>query len=106
MAMAAADAKVWEWNQRFRKTPLARSVVTRLHERSAEIWKQTFELLQRESPEYRNSVDDEFTKKSKGHCRNLLTVIIAVAAGPQKKAAIDPFACVRTHAVWRARHQV
>jgi hypothetical protein len=69
MAMTTADAKVREWSERFRKTPLARSVVTRLHKRSAEIWKQTFELLQLESPEYRNAVDDEFTKESKGHCR-------------------------------------
>jgi hypothetical protein len=51
MAMTTADAKVREWSERFRKTPLARS---------AEIWKQTFELLQLESSEYRNAVDDEF----------------------------------------------
>src|ERR1700676_2796464 len=106
MAMTTADAKVREWSERFRKTPLARNVVTRLHKRSAEIWKQTFELLQRENPEYRNAVDDEFTKESKGHCRQLLNVIIAVAAGSGKNRAVDPFGCVRTHAVWRARHQV
>jgi hypothetical protein len=33
-------------------------------------------------------------------------LIVAIAAGPAKKALVDPFACVRTHAIWRARHQV
>ena len=56
-----------------------------LHKRSAEIWRRTFDLLQRESPEYRNSVDEEFTKESKSHCRELLGAIIAVAAGRADK---------------------
>jgi len=77
--MTAANAKVREWSERFRKAPLASSVVERLRKRSAEIWQRTFELLQRESPEYRNAVDEEFTKESKSHCRELLNAIIAVA---------------------------
>jgi hypothetical protein len=63
-------------------------------------------LLQRESPEYRNSVDDEFTIESKAHCNELLTTIIAIVAGRAKKSGADVFDFVRTHAVWRARHQV
>jgi hypothetical protein len=80
--------------------------VAGLHQRSAEIWRRTFELLQRESPEYRNAVDEEFTKESKSHCRELLNAIIAVAAGQAEKSGADPFGFVRTHAEWRARHQV
>jgi hypothetical protein len=104
--MAAANVKVREWSRRFRKTPLASSVVAGLHKRSAEIWRRTFELLQRESPEYRNSVDDEFTKESKSHCRELLNAILAVAAGRADRTRTDPFGFVRIHAEWRARHQV
>jgi hypothetical protein len=57
-------------------------------------------------PEYRNSVDEEFTKESKSHCNELLKTIIAVAAGRANKSGADPFDFVRTHAEWRARHQV
>src|ERR1700732_3696705 len=103
--MTTAHAKVREWSERFQKAPLAADVVVGLHKRSAEIWRRTFDLLQRESPEYRNSVDEEFTKESKNHCGELLGAIIAVAAGPPAKSG-DPFAFVRTHAEWRARHQV
>src|SRR5579864_3039758 len=99
-------AKIREWYENFRKNPLARGVVTGLHRRSAEIWRRTFELLQRESPEYRNSVDEEFTKESKSHCKELLDAIIAVAAGRVDKRDGDPFGFVRTHAEWRARRQV
>lgn len=105
-SMATANAKVREWRERFRKAPLARCVVTGLRNRSEEIWRQTFDLLQRESPEYRNSVDDEFTKESKSHCRQLLNAIIAVASGYAEKAGADPFGFVRAHAEWRAGHQV
>jgi hypothetical protein len=104
--MTAANAKIREWGARFRKAPLAAGVVAGLHTRSAEIWKRTFDLLQRESPEYRNSVDEEFTKESKSHCRELLNAIIAIAAGQAEKSAGDPFGFVRTHAEWRAGHQV
>jgi hypothetical protein len=104
--MTAANAKVREWGERFRKAPLAARVVASLHQRSAEIWQRTFDLLQRESPEYRNSVDDEFTKESKGHCSELLNTIIAVAAGRAEKPGADPFGFVRVHAEWRASHQV
>jgi len=105
--MATVNETVRDWGARFRKAPLATSVVAGLRKRSAEIWQRTFELLQRESPEYRNSVDDEFTKESKSHCGELLDTIIAVAAGRSiRSGATDPFAFVRTHAEWRARHQV
>jgi hypothetical protein len=104
--MTIANARVREWSERFQKAPLAAKVVGGLHKRSAEIWQRTFELLQRESPEYRNSVDEEFTKESKSHCGELLNAIIAVAAGQAEKSGVDPFGFVRTHAEWRARHQV
>src|SRR6202051_4781911 len=104
--MTTAKVKVREWSERFRKAPLASSVVAGLHKRSAEIWRRTFELLQRESPEYRNSVDEEFTSESQSHCKELLHTIIAVATGKVKQSAADPFGFVRTHAEWRARHQV
>ncbi len=104
--MTTAIAKVREWSERFRKAPLAQRVVVGLHKRSNEIWQRTFELLQRESPEYRNSVDQEFTKESKSHCSELLSSIIAVAAGQMETTGGDPFDFVRTHAEWRARHHV
>ena len=104
--MPTADAMVREWSDRFRKAPLAARVVAGLHKRSAEIWQRTFELLQRESPEYRNAVDEEFTNESKSHCKELLNAIIAVAAGRAEGSGADQFAFVRTHAEWRAKHQV
>jgi hypothetical protein len=103
--MTSAKAKVREWSERFRKAPLASSLAG-LHKRTAEIWRRTFELLQRESPEYRNSVDEEFTKESKSHCKELLEAILAVAAGRADRRDGDPFGFVRTHAQWRARRQV
>jgi hypothetical protein len=106
IAMATANANVRDWSGRFRKDSLARAVVAGLHKRSAEIWQRTFELLQRESPEYRNSVDEEFTKESQSHCRELLNTIIDIAAGRMPASGVDPFAFVRAHAEWRARHQV
>jgi hypothetical protein len=104
--MDAHDQKVREWSERFRKAPLARSFVAGLHRRSAEIWQRTFDLLQKESPEYRNSVDEEFTTESRSHCRELQEAIIAVATGRADKAGGDFFEFVRTHAEWRARRQV
>src|SRR5258708_35170634 len=101
--MTTAIAKVREWSERFRKAPLAQRVVVGLHKRSNEIWQRTFELLQRESPEYRNSVDQEFTKESKSHCSELLSPIIAVAAGQMGTNGGDPFDFWRTHPEWRAR---
>jgi hypothetical protein len=38
-----------EWSKRFRSDPLASKVVAQLRERSNEIWRETFDLLQRES---------------------------------------------------------
>jgi hypothetical protein len=106
MLGSKADALIRQWGGRFRKDRLAAGVVAGLKERSSEIWQGTFELLQQESPEYRNSVDDEFTKESKSHCNELLRAIIAIAAGRADKFGGDPFDFVRTHAQWRARHQV
>jgi hypothetical protein len=95
-----------QWRERFRKDPLASSVVAGLRGQSDEIWQGTFELLQRESPEYRNSVDDEFTRESKSHCGELLKAIIAIAGGRTKEFGVDAFDFVRSHAEWRARHHV
>lgn len=106
MSMSSANEKVREWSENFRKAPLASSVVAGLHKRSAEIWQRTFELLQQESPEYRNSVDEEFTKESTNHCKQLLNAIVSVAAGGADRSDADPFGFVRAHAEWRARHQV
>ncbi|SEB85004.1 transcriptional regulator, CdaR family [Rhizobiales bacterium GAS188] len=106
MPQSRADALIRQWGERFRKDPLATRVVAGLRERSNEIWQGTFELLQRESPEYRNSVDDEFTKESKAHCNELLKTIIAIVAARSDRSGADPFDFVRTHAAWRARHQV
>lgn len=101
--MTAPSSPVWEWSARFRETPLASRVVAGLQRRSGEIWRRTFELLRRESLEYRNSVDDEFTRESQSHCKELLDSIIAVATG---RTGADAFDFVRTHAEWRTRHQV
>ena len=106
MPRGPADTLIREWGERFRNDRLAAGVVGSLRDRADEIWQGAFELLQRESPEYRNSVDDEFTQESKGHCHELLKMIIAVAAGRARKSGADPFDFVRTHAEWRARHQV
>ncbi|SED41767.1 hypothetical protein SAMN05444161_3162 [Rhizobiales bacterium GAS191] len=106
MPQSRADTLIRQWGERFRKDPLATRVVAGLRERSNEIWQGTFELLQRESPEYRNSVDDEFTKESKAHCNELLKTIIAIVAARSDRSGADPFDFVRTHAAWRARHQV
>src|SRR5215475_4270269 len=102
--MAAADARLSSWKERFQKSPLARRVVTGLEGRAEEIWRGTFDLLRKESPEYRNAVDDEFTSESKSHCGELLRAIIGIASG--RVGGPDPFRFVRRHAEWRAQHQV
>ena len=104
MAMPAVDSRLVEWKERFRRSPLAREVVASFEGKAQEIWSGTFDLLRKESPEYRNAVDDEFTAESKSHCGELLGAIVAIAAGRLKGS--DPFAFVRRHAEWRARHQV
>jgi hypothetical protein len=106
MSGSRVDVLIRQWGERFRKDPLATRVVLALRERSDQIWQHAFELLQRESPEYRNSVDEEFTKESKAHCNELLRMIIAVPVARVKKSGADPFDFIRTHASWRARHQV
>ena len=95
-----------EWADRFRKDGFASAVLAGLEQRQAEIWQSTVELLKRESPEYRNSIDDEFSQESKSHCGELLRMIVAVGAGRLKPGEADPFDFVRTHAQWRARHHV
>jgi len=105
MREPASEALVEAWRDRFAHAPLARSVVDSLRVRADEIWVHAFELLQRESPEYRNAVDDAFTRESKAHCNELLRAIADIAAGVQP-AGGEPFDFVRTHARWRARHRV
>jgi hypothetical protein len=102
--MPPADSRVAAWSDCFRRNPLSRALVTSLEDRAPEIWRRTFDLLRQESPEYRNAVDDEFTAESKAHCGELLDSIISIAGGKLHRA--DPFAFVRKHAEWRARHQV
>ena len=106
MSGARANSLIRQWNDRFQDDPLAAGIVVALSERSEAIWQHAFDLLQRESPEYRNAVDAEFTEESKAHCGELLRMIIAIAAGTVKASNADPFDFVRTHAAWRARHQV
>src|SRR5947209_16204206 len=100
--MMEAEARIREWRERFRKAPAAARAVAGLDRRAPEIWRRTFDLLHRESPEYRNSVDDEFTRESQSHCKELLHSIVAIATGPNVSGHADPFAFVRTHAEWRA----
>jgi hypothetical protein len=102
--MPVADPRLADWRERFARAPLAKTVVTGLKNRAQDIWRKTFDLLKKESPEYRNAVDDEFTAESKGHCGELLETIVSIAAG--RLDSSDPFAFVRKHAEWRARHQV
>src|SRR5262245_44411488 len=102
--MGATYPRLVDWRARFQKAPLAKEVVTSLEGRSQEIWQRTFDLLRQESPEYRNAIDDEFTAESRSHCGELLETVIAIAAGRLDNS--DPFAFVRKHAEWRARHQV
>jgi hypothetical protein len=106
MASADADRLLRRWGERFRKDRLAAGVLIGLRERSDDIWRHAFELLQRESPEYRNAVDAHFAAESKAHCNELLRMIVAVAARRVENSGTDPFDFVRTHAQWRARHRV
>jgi hypothetical protein len=101
-----SDALIRRWCERFQKDTLATGVIAGLRDRSDEIWQHAFKLMQRESPGYRNSVDDEFTKESKAHYNGLLGLIISIASGTVSDAGPDPFDFVRTHAEWRARHRV
>src|ERR1700730_18365667 len=84
-SMTTANAKVREWSKRFRRDPLARNVVMGLRKRSADIWQRTFDLLQWESPEYRNSVDEEFTNESQSHCGELLNGLLPLLPGRRSK---------------------
>jgi PucR-like helix-turn-helix protein/diguanylate cyclase with GGDEF domain len=106
MARTRDDVRIRDWRERFQKDTLAASVVAALRGRADEIWQGAFALMQRESPEYRNAVDDDFTRESKGHCGELLKNIVAIASGRALPSAGDPFEFVRTHAAWRARHRV
>jgi sugar diacid utilization regulator len=106
MANAVSDQLIHRWSEQFRKDSLAARIVTGLGNRSDEIWQQAFHLLQRESPEYRNAVDAEFTEESRAHCNTLLRTIVAIAERGSKKSGSELFEFVRTHARWRARHRV
>jgi hypothetical protein len=106
MAEPRAKTLIRDWGKRLQAEPLAARVITGLRGRRNEIWRGAFDLLQRECPEYRNAVDDEFTVESKSHCGELLDLIVAVAAGRSDDLGADPFGFVRTHAEWRARHGV
>jgi sugar diacid utilization regulator len=102
--MTASHQYPESWIERFRADPAARQVILDLESRSPEIWRRTFAALSQQSPEYRNAVDDEFTVESRSHCTELLGTIVAIASGEIERT--DPFAFVRRHAEWRARHQV
>jgi PucR C-terminal helix-turn-helix domain/GGDEF-like domain len=102
--MSRIDEQVAAWSERLQQSPVAASVVASLEGHAQEIWRRTFDLLRNESPEYRNAVDDEFTAESKSHCGELLSSIVAIGGG--RLNGTDPFAFVRKHAEWRARHQV
>ena len=104
MTNAVSDQLIRRWSEQFRKDSLAAQIVADLRDRSDEIWQHAFDLLQRESSEYRNAVDAEFARESKAHCNTLLHTIVAIAGG--KKCGSDLFEFVRTHAAWRARHRV
>lgn len=104
MAMMSNYKGHLAWSERIRDSHLASKVIASLEGRAPEIWRCTFDLLRKESPEYRNAVDDEFTVESKSHCGELLAAIVAIGAGRLKNP--DLFAFVRKHAEWRARHQV
>lgn len=104
--MTRAQALIGEWSERFRRDRLAAETVLALRDQADAVWRHAFALLQRESAEYRNSVDAEFARESKEHCNTLLRMIVAIAGGRMKPSEADPFGFVRTHAIWRARHQV
>jgi hypothetical protein len=106
MLSSRGDTLVRHWHERFKKDPLASKVISELRERRDEIWQHTFQLLKRDSTEYRNSVDDEFAVESKAHCGELLRTIISIPTGRVEKSDADPFDFVRVHAEWRARHRV
>ena len=91
--MAEGSARIREWAALFNKTPLAALVVTGLEKQAAAIWERTFRLLQEESPEYRNSVDQEFTLESQSHCKELLQSIVRIGRGRVSKADVDPRSC-------------
>jgi hypothetical protein len=55
MPGSTSDTQILEWGEKLAKSPLAGNVVVGLRARADEIWQRAFELLQRESPEYRNA---------------------------------------------------
>src|SRR5579864_4409513 len=106
MATTRGTMLVTEWSNRLRADPLASKVIIELRGRANDIWTGAFDLLRKECPEYRNSVDDEFTRESKRHCAELLRFIVSIAAGQLRDLGADPFRFVRAHAEWRAAHNV
>lgn len=106
MPQARSDSLIRQWRACFRRDALAAEAITLVSGRADEIWQHTSKLLRRESPEYRNSIDDEFTRESKSHCHELLRTIVAIAGERPPRSGGDVFDFVRIHARWRARHQV
>lgn len=106
MSAAQINRTVREWSSRLRRDPLASTVIRSLRDRSGDIWRETFELLREESLEYRNSIDDEFTRESQQHCGELLNAIVAITSVHSRKSIAHTLDFVRRHAEWRARHGV
>jgi hypothetical protein len=78
--MTTANAKVREWSERFRKDSLAAGVVKGLEKRSAEIFQHAFNLVQRESPEYRTAGIDPRTFSGISHLVTALRLLEAHTA--------------------------
>src|SRR5205807_1529959 len=100
MPQPRGQALIRHWSERFHRDRLAAETVLALRDQADAIWRHAFDLLQRESPEYRNAVDAEFARESKEHCNTLLRMIVAIAGGRVKPSDADPFGFVRTHAIW------
>jgi hypothetical protein len=81
MPTPRATVLIHEWSKRLQADPLAARVIIELRGLASEIWNGAFDLLQKECPEYRNSVDDEFTRESKCHCGELLKFIVSIPSG-------------------------
>jgi hypothetical protein len=82
---------------------MASKVVFGLRPRGSAIWRQTFRLLHQESPEYRNSVDEEFINESRTNCGELSNTLISIPNGRADQNDAGSFDFVPAHAVWRAR---
>lgn len=102
----ASEPVIGRWSDCFRRNALARTVVLGLRARAEEIWERSLDLLRRDSPEFRHSVDGSLIQESRLHHSGLLLLISAVAAARHGSASSDPLDLVRTHARWYARHRI